>query len=107
MTGTEARGNNSLGMQLPAVAQLQLPSSQPEQITPGQQAALTQQALAQAHQTLMQQNSLALSASVPPSVPVAPDMPRSSEQATDMQQVSSKHHMMQAIADGSTMIQVC
>ena len=93
-------------MQLPAVAQLQLPSSQPEQIMPGQQAALTQQALAQAHQALMQQNSLAVSAPVPPSVPAAPEVLRNSEQATDMQHVSSKHHMMQAIADGSTMIQV-
>ena len=107
VTGAEARASNSSGMQLPAVAQLQLASSPPEQITPGQQAALTQQALAQAHQALMQQNSLAVSASAPPSAPAATEMPRSSEQATDMQHVSSKHNMMQAIADGSAMIQVC
>ena len=99
-------------MQLPAVAQLQLPSSQPAQAA-ALQSAKSQQALTQAHEALMQQSIMAAAAAAPAAIPGGPELPSSSGQGhgqpalLGMQEhLSAKQHMLHAISDGAAMVQV-
>lgn len=92
--------------ELPAVLQLHLPSSQPDQAGPAQ--------LGQHQQALLQQGSLPgtvaahMEGTAPPGGPS--DMPGTSGQGQlpmNMQeQPTSKQHMLQAISDGGAMMQV-
>lgn len=100
-------------MQLPAVAQLQLPSSQPDQAAAAH-SAMSQQALTQAHEALMQQSMMAAAAANPAVAPGGPELPSSSEQGHGQpmmplglqEQPSAKQHMLHAISDGAAMVQV-
>ena len=103
MTQGEAAAHaNSSQLQLPAVLQLHLPSSQPDQAAPGQ--------LGQHQQALLQQGSLPgsgaahLEGTAPPGGPG--DLPSTSGQGqlpVNMQeQPTAKQHMLQAISDGGS-----
>lgn len=107
MTQGEAAAHaNSSQLQLPAVLQLHLPSSQPDQAAAGQ--------LGQHQQALLQQGSLPgsgaahLEGTAPPGGPG--DLPSTSGQGqlpVNMQeQPTAKQHMLQAISDGGAMMQV-
>ena len=105
--------SGSSGVQLPAVAQLQLPSSQPAQAA-ASQTAKGQQALTQAHEALMQQSIMAAAAAAPAGAPGGPELPGSSGlghgQPTAIlgmqEHLSAKQHMLHAISDGAAMVQV-
>ena len=100
-------------MQLPAVAQLQLPSSQPDQGAVAH-LAMSQQALSQAHEALTQQSMMAAAAASPAGAPGGPELPSSLGQGHGQpaapfglqEQPSAKQHMLHAISDGAAMVQV-
>ena len=106
----DGASGNSLGVQLPAVAQLQLPSSQPDQGAAAH-SGRSQQALTQAHEALMQQSMMAAAAASPPG---GPELSSSSGQGQGQpmlplglqEQPSAKQHMLHAISDGAAMVQV-
>ena len=123
----ELANGSSSGTQLPAVAQLQLPSSQPNQAA----AALSQQTLAQAHEALMQHSSLAAAAGNPAAAAAAGgnvELPASSGPSHGFGQLlgsssglgqgqilpsagmqehpTAKQQMLQAIYDGTAVAQV-
>ena len=105
---------SSSSVQLPAVAQLQLPSSQPDQAAAAH-SAMSQQALTQAHEALMQQSMMAGAAAANPAgTPGGSELPSSSGQGHGQsaaplglqEQPSAKQHMLHAISDGAAMVQV-
>lgn len=86
---------NAPGAQLPAVAQLQLPHSLPDQAAPGQQALAPG-----AHTALQQHGSMAASAAAAPPGEAAPLA------AASLQLITAKQNMLQAMNDASAMVQV-
>ena len=106
-------GSSSSGLQLPAVAQLQLPSSQPAQAT-ATSSTMSQQALSQAHEALMHQSMMGAAAANPAPALGALELPSASGQGhgqptapVGMQEhPSAKQHMLHAISDGAAMVQV-
>ena len=95
------------------MAQLQLPSSQPDQAAAAH-SAMSQQALTQAHEALMQQSMMVAAAANPAVAPGSPELPISSGQGHGQpmmplglqEQPSAKQHMLHAISDGAAMVQV-